>query len=297
MARALKLTPEELLQTTALEDILTEEEKATAIEHAIKRAKDHFVWNRLQRRQLAGETEASIAAKDWSKEINEKEVLATANGNKHRKLWETDRRIKEKEENEKRAIELKEKWTAAAFYSFIKNASWSIYGKEFIYNDHTEHLIKTWCYFLSKDPRFETELKYSFGKGLLIRGVSGLGKTFIAECLKHNEYKPISIYSLIEISESVKEEGSFEPLLKKILYLDDVGSEQTPINHYGTKIFWLKDFIELYYLNKTDYSNIVISTNLSFDEIEKKYGFRVRSRIKDMFNIVYLKGEDMRGQK
>jgi hypothetical protein len=29
--------------------------------------------------------------------------------------------------------------------------------------------------------------------------------------------------------------------------------------------------------------------------MEEKYGFRVRSRIKDMFNIVDVNGEDMRG--
>jgi hypothetical protein len=164
-----------------------------------------------------------------------------------------------------------------------------------IYMPHTERLIKSMCYFLSEDKRFETELGNDFNKGILIRGVSGLGKTFIPKCLSENEFKPISIYSTIEISNICREEGEFKPCFKSILYLDDVGTEQTPVLHYGTKINWIKDFIEMYYLKSTSFNKLIISTNFSFNELEEKYGFRFRSRVKEMFNIVDVSGTDMRG--
>jgi len=84
-------------------------------------------------------------------------------------------------------------------------------------------------------------------------------------------------------------------LLPLTLYLDDVGTEEPIVNHYGTKINWFKNFIEMYYLKNKPFNKLIISTNNSFDEIESKYGFRVRSRIKDMFNIIDVQGKDMRG--
>jgi len=77
--------------------------------------------------------------------------------------------------------------------------------------------------------------------------------------------------------------------------LDDVGTEEHTVNHYGTKISFFKNFIEKYYLQNKTYEKLVVSTNNSFNEMEEKYGFRVRSRIKDMFNIIDVTGKDMRG--
>lgn len=140
---------------------------------------------------------------------------------------------------------------------------------------------------------------FSFKKGLLIRGVSGLGKTFLVKCIEKNEIKPIKTVSMIEVSYELKQEGEYQIKQgnNRIIYLDDVGTEEATINHYGTKINWFKDFIETVYLRGVEkgFGGLIISTNNSFAEIEEKYGFRVRSRCKDMFNIIDVTGEDMRG--
>ena len=172
----------------------------------------------------------------------------------------------------------------------------NVYGKTLIVNDDNKKIITALCFFISSDPRFETVLGYSFKKGLLIRGISGLGKTFLVRCVKDNEIKPITILSMIEIAESVKSEGEFDIRLSdKINYLDDVGTEQHIINHFGTKINFFKNFIETYYLNNRPFDKLIISTNNNFQELEDKYGFRVRSRLKDMFNVIDVTGKDMRG--
>jgi len=79
-----------------------------------------------------------------------------------------------------------------------------------------------------------------------------------------------------------------------MIYLDDVGSESTPVKHYGTDIHWFKDFIEVWYAKKHPFNKLIISTNLSKKQIEEKYGYRVRSRMEEMFNIIDVNGEDLR---
>ncbi len=37
-----------------------------------------------------------------------------------------------------------------------------------------------------------------------------------------------------------------------------------------------------------------VTTNLSGDQIEENYGTRVRSRMREMFNMIILPGEDRR---
>jgi len=81
----------------------------------------------------------------------------------------------------------------------------------------------------------------------------------------------------------------------RLLLLDDVGSEQAEVMHYGTKINWFKDFMEDYYLKNKVYTRLLITTNCGGDEIEKRYGYRVRSRVREMFNQIALTGVDRRG--
>ncbi len=74
-----------------------------------------------------------------------------------------------------------------------------------------------------------------------------------------------------------------------------MGTEEPRIVHYGTTVTWFKNFIEQYYLvQRKNFSGLIISTNNDFDELEDKYGFRVRSRLREMFNIVDVEGNDMR---
>jgi len=273
------------------EIILTEKEKDEAIHHAIETAKKHFVWKRFDKKESAENIELKVKSIDWKKEINVEEILRVANENKHAGI-EIKEKLKQLEEQEKLDYEqLKKECDASYFFKVMAEGSRN-YGKKLIQNEFNKPLIKTICFFLSEDTRFETELNYSLKKGLLIRGVSGIGKTYLVTCVKENKIKQISIYSMIDISDEVREYGGFQAK-GKVIYLDDVGSEET-VNHYGSKINWFKEFLESYYLNSTDFSRLIISTNCNFDQIQEKYGFRVRSRMKEMFNIIDVQGKDLR---
>lgn len=277
------------------EDILTPQEKENAIDYEINQAKKHKAWKLAQMGASEEQILAKLASINWFAEIDNIEVLKNANSNKHYAIWQQEQRKKEKEVETNNYLELQKRCNAKYFYNLMAWTSENTFDKKFILHEDNQPLIRAICFFFSKDVRFKTELKFDLNKGLFIRGVSGLGKTHLFRCIEKNEIRPIDIISMIDITETVKEEGSFNLQQTGVLYLDDVGTEEAVVNHYGTKISWFKNFIELYYLKNKPFDRLIISTNNSFDEIEAKYGFRVRSRIKDMFNIIDVQGKDMRG--
>lgn len=294
LAKRLNLTEPE-----TEEYILSKEEEDQRINNEIDSKKKYMSWKLEQLQYSKQEILKKISEVDWQKEIDRDEILKQANSVKHQNLWHEDNRKKEKEAEENRKKELIERCDARYMFKLMKWSSENNFGKKLIVNDNTTYLIKVLCYFLSNDIRFESELGFSFSKGLLIRGISGLGKTHLVRCLENNQLNPILVLSMIEITDEIKEQGQYEMKMenKKVVYLDDVGTEEATVNHYGTKISFFKNFIELVYLKNKEngFNKLMISTNNSFAEIEAKYGFRVRSRMKDMFNTVDVRGEDLRG--
>lgn len=285
------------LENEKEEYVLTKEEE----DEIIKFQKERVIFHRVWKLKGLGYTDEQITEKvkdiDWSKEIDTTLLLSRANSNKHYDEWQRNQRKKEKEDMIKKQQELKSLYTAKNMFGLMKWRSENIFGKTLIVNDSNKHLITTLCFFISEDERFEKQLGYSFKKGLLIRGISGLGKTFLVQCIEKNELNPILVLSMIQIAEEIKQNGEYEIMMgdNKIIYLDDVGTEEATVNHYGTRINYFKNFIEMVYLRNKTFNKLMISTNNSFSEIEEKYGFRVRSRMKDMFNIIDVTGNDMRG--
>jgi hypothetical protein len=293
LANRLNLTSVDLQE----ENILTAEEEKAAIAHAIELEMKHFAWRRMDKGQKEGDVELEMSQINWMERINTEEVLQLANSAKHRALWEKEQRIKEKREEQDRRIEFKKYWTANRMYNFMKWSAQKIFEKQFIIHENNKKLITALCFLLSEDDRYESELKYSFKKGLIIRGVSGLGKTFIPRCLAQNGLNPIHILSMLEISDEIRSSGEYQINRGQCtkVYLDDVGTEEPVILHYGTRISFFKNFIEAYYLqNPGSFGNMILSTNNNFAEIEQKYGFRVRSRMREMFNVIDVTGKDMR---
>lgn len=277
--------------------ILTPDEERIAIANEILSLQQYATW---KMKGLAF-TDIQIAQKiseiDWDAEINRDEILQRCNSNKQYGIWQQQQRENEKKQAIEKEQKLKELYTPKKLFRLMQWTSENEFGKRLIVHDDNKKLIKSLCYFVSRDEKFETELGYSLNKGIVIRGISGLGKTHIVQCIRKNELNPILILSMLDITGDIKANGEYEISLdgNKIIYLDDVGTEEPTVNHFGTKISFFKNFIESYYLRNKIYNNLMFSTNNSFAEIEEKYGFRVRSRMKDMFNIIDVTGKDMRG--
>jgi len=294
LAERLKMiSPEEEQE----EYILTPEEEKKIIDYAIESKKKYHSWKLFKVCKSDVLVQEKMAEINWNEEIDKEGILKRANMLKHHDLWRNNQRIRDAEEEIRKQKVLQELWTAKRIYQLMAWTARNDYEKELIVNEDNRKFITTLCFFFSRDERFETELGYSFKKGLWIRGVSGIGKTFLLKCIEKNGLNPILILSMMEIADEIRSFGEYQIEMKdnKVIYLDDVGTEEHVIKHYGTTINFFKNFIEGVYLRSKLFNHLAVSTNHSFAEIEEKYGFRVRSRIKDMFNIIDVKGKDMRG--
>src|SRR5699024_4196741 len=176
---------------------------------------------------------------DWEARIDKENLLKRSNLFKHIRIMDEESAQKKKELAKKEQLELERKCNRDFFFRMMKANSEKRRGK-FITNDDTLPLIETICRFMSNHKDFKGDLK----KGLLIRGSCGLGKTYLFDLIKNNPIRPINIVSLIEVSEEVQSAGFYRPKWQSKLYFDDLGSENSQVNHFGTKINWFKDFFE-----------------------------------------------------
>lgn len=276
--------------------MLSKAEEDTAVENELTRLRQFSLYRLMNKGvspQEAVSRIAQVPTDEWMKQIDKEDLCRRINSNKLQARWHQQQREKEKAEAEQKATAHRAFWNAKQFYRYMQWNSDRL-GRALLVNDKTLPLIKTLCYFLSRDERFETELKFSFKKGLLLRGTSGLGKTHLVKCVADNELNPVKMFPVLDVMEGVKQRGEFNIAPGATVYIDDVGTETTPVKFYGTEINWVKDFIEMYYTSNRPYPLLMMSTNLSFAEIETKYGYRVRSRLREMVNVVEVEGEDLR---
>lgn len=283
-----------MTQTTNFDDILTEQEKVDAVAWAIGKEKQSLIFRLTEKGMPLPSIELRIAQTDWNEVIDKDEILAAANRRKHfRQLLAEDQESRKVNDYAKMA-DLINEWDARKFYHTIKAHFITRFG---LFKGHLwqKDYIRAICLFLSHDARFQAEMGHSFEKGILVKGKSGLGKTEIIRAISGNPIRPIKIISILDICDEVKENGFCELNTKERILIDDVGTEPEVINHFGTRINWFKDFIEKYYLHANgNFSKLLITTNLTGDDFEARYGLRVRSRMREMFNVITLHGHDLR---
>lgn len=128
------------------------------------------------------------------------------------------------------------------------------------------------------------------GRGLLITGGCGLGKTLIAKhilplLLQDSCKKIVSIFSAQELNTKI------DDILKlHIICIDDVGTEEL------TKIFGNVRcaFSELCDAAEQKGKLLIITTNLTATELEVKYGERTIDRLKAITKFVPFTGKSLR---
>lgn len=281
------------------EYVLTPDEESKAIEHEVFALRKHVAWKLVNMGFGEAEIEHKMTQINFAEEIDREAILSRANSAKAQEQWHKKRREEEKKEYIRKMEELTKTWTAKFVYSFMAWTSENVFGKELIVNEHNKTLISALCFLISRDKRYACQMNYDFNKGLLIRGKCGVGKTHLVKCIEKNEIRPILTLSMIDITDNVRAYGEYEVQMgdNKLLYLDDVGTEEPIVKHYGSNIAWFKEFIETIYLKSKSYSHLIISTNINFKTIEDRYGFRVASRMREMFNVIDIDGPDMRAGK
>ena len=274
-------------------DILTDQEKTDQLAYAIENAKKAYAFRMSEMGLSSQEILTRIARKDWITEISPENVLQGAANRKFWALEDMEAKQFEARKTAENRLQVRSEWTAEKFLKVIGLHYVTVSGsfKPLAFQDK---YFKAVAYLLSEDPRFETELGFSFKKGMLVTGDGGIGKTETLKGLRNNPIRPIQLISILEICDVVKEHGACPLLIDRLTVIDDVATEPVPVKHYGTEINWFKEFIEKMYLARTGWNNLIITTNADGNAFQKLYTHRVRSRMREMFNVISMKGEDQR---
>lgn len=128
------------------------------------------------------------------------------------------------------------------------------------------------------------------GRGLFMYGNCGRGKSILcryalpAILLKYAG-KVVSVFDIQDMNKDVD-----LVLSKHIISLDDIGTEEISIK-YGERRM---AFAEIMDAAEKHGKLVIVSTNLSVDDLRERYGDRVLDRIKATTTRVLFKGESLR---
>lgn len=140
-------------------------------------------------------------------------------------------------------------------------------------------------------------------KGIYLHGPVGTGKTHIAYALKAewdrlNPHRPAIFWNTTDLMQSIRDDfdrhaydktHSAKRIIESraLLFLDDFGTEK-PTE-------WVLE--RIYNIINHRYNTMmpmVITSNLSIDEVGSQFGDRIASRLVEMCEIFELDGEDRR---
>ena len=186
-------------------------------------------------------------------------------------------------------------------FNFSQSVKWlerwgkNIFGPHFRVYPEDRKLLFTLLVYAIGDKDTANSCGIDMGKGILITGPVGTGKTSLMTLVnfffpKEMQYQ---IKSARETSFEFEQEGykiitkySQAASAPAIFCFDDLGIEQ-PQKYFGNQCNVMAEIL----LSRYDLfvSKRVLThatTNLSATELESKFGNRVRSRMREMFNLV-----------
>jgi energy-coupling factor transporter ATP-binding protein EcfA2 len=181
---------------------------------------------------------------------------------------------------------------------YLENKGKTTYGRSFHISEMDYPTIYKLLIYMIKDEKAAMNLKIDLSKGILVSGSIGCGKTSLMSLVRPfayhaSEYK---IKTCREVSFEFAKNG-FEAIncytLKQAnqsklsgYCFDDLGAEQQ-IKHFGNDCNVMAEVLISRYEQFVENKSVThITTNLSASEIENNYGNRLRSRMRQMFNLI-----------
>lgn len=199
----------------------------------------------------------------------------------------------------------------------------------YVVDDHNRSILTAIKLYALRDKRFESEGYGMLHKGLMLRGLQGCGKTMILRMLadvgplqrhdgivhsiselkqrgwgdmvKLGIYNLSDFYSCVSIEHEYRQKDGekYVDSIRRInrpLVFDDLGFERSETMNFGNRVNIMEGLIQSRYdmfVNQGIATHF--STNLvNSDEMEKVYGPRIRSRIREMCNVFTFESEDGR---
>jgi DNA replication protein DnaC len=182
--------------------------------------------------------------------------------------------------------------------AWLEKKGVELYGKKFkiLETDH-EIIYKLIAYFL-KDEQACYQFNIDLEKGILLSGPIGCGKTSLMNLMKYlaqteNKFsvKPCRDISFEFIQDGYEvihrySKGKLYQAEPRTYCFDDLGTENN-IKYFGNECNVMAEIIlSRYDLFISKKLQTHITTNLSASEIEKNYGNRVRSRLREIVNLI-----------
>jgi energy-coupling factor transporter ATP-binding protein EcfA2 len=173
-----------------------------------------------------------------------------------------------------------------------------LFGDKFkIYSEDEVILFKLVIYTI-QDADYAKRLDLNLQKGIILTGPVGCGKTSLMKLLRHivphkKSYKIIpcrnAVFSFNHLGyKTIEDYGN-----SNFYCFDDLGVEPTG-RHYGQDCNVIGEILlsryDLFLKNKI---KTHCTTNLNAKELEERYGNRVRSRMRQLFNLVAFDKESV----
>jgi hypothetical protein len=166
-----------------------------------------------------------------------------------------------------------------------------LFGKHFKLYKEDYPIIFKLCIYTIQDLDYCAKLNIDPNKGILLTGPVGCGKTSLMKLLRHivphrKPYKIIpcrnTVFAFNHIGFRTIEDYGGE----NFYCFDDLGVE--PIGrHYGKDCNVMGEILlSRYDLSLKHKIKTHATTNLNAQELEERYGNRVRSRMRQMFNLI-----------
>ena len=193
---------------------------------------------------------------------------------------------------------IKSNYNYPEIINWLQAKGTELYGNHFkILQTDYPIVNKLIAYFL-KDQQTCNQLNINLEKGILLTGPIGCGKTTLMTLMKHlapadnkfivkpcrdisfefihDGYQIIHKYSIGKLYQS-------EP---RTYCFDDLGTENN-LKYFGNECNVMAEILlSRYDLFISKKLKTHITTNLSANEIEKQYGNRVRSRLRELCNLI-----------
>ncbi|RKS03015.1 AAA family ATPase [Flavobacterium sp. 102] len=194
--------------------------------------------------------------------------------------------------------EIKTHYNYHEIVTWLEQKGIELYGNHFkILEIDYPIIYKLIAYFL-KDEASCFQYNISINKGILLSGPIGCGKTTLMSIMKyltpaeHKFFvKPCREISFEFIQDGYQiihkySKGKLYESEPKIICFDDLGTENN-LKYYGNECNVMAEILlsryDIFIAKKIPTH---ITTNLSASEIETHYGKRVRSRMRELFNLI-----------
>lgn len=248
--------------------------------------------------------------------LTQEEVMEAMIWAKQKKQAANELRELKIREDQNRRMLTQTKFTYEQTRLLMRYRADNLFQKPFIIDKDNEVVFELLCYYFSDDPMFIAKAAAagiqnpSLEKGILLVGEYGTGKTWMMKLFMKNQRQVFFMRHAKEMANEYQNDGGNQKTYidkfknaindSSLFYhefsglcIDDIGTEDSKKNYGNTKNV-IGDIMELRYKEGNGGIFLHGTTNLSVEGIEDKYGTRLRSRMREMFNYIVLTGGDRR---